>query len=182
MILLLLADGFEEIEALCPLDVLRRLEADIKTVGITGKRVTGAHGITVEADLLPDDRLLDKVDHLILPGGMPGSSNLDESEFTDKLIKSVLSKNGKIGAICAAPLVLGKRGILKGKRATCYPGFEGLLEGAILCSDESVVIDGNIITAKGMGVALPFAKTLASELLGCSEARINELSKTIMEI
>ncbi len=181
MILLLLADGFEEIEALCPLDILRRLGSNIKTVGITGKRVTGAHGITVDADLSPEEVPLSEIKHLILPGGMPGSSNLDISSYTDLFINTVLENNGKIGAICAAPFILGKRGLLKGKKAVCYPGFEDMLSGAEVLDKEYVVTDGNITTAKGMGVALSFAKRIAKEFLNLSDARIDELSKTIME-
>ena len=182
MIVLLLADGFEEIEALCPLDILRRLGADIKTVGITGPQIKGAHGITVQADLSADDVDIDSIEHVILPGGMPGSENLDKSHYTDIFINKVTSSGGKIGAICAAPFVLGKRGLLKGKKAVCYPGFENQLDGALICNDASVVTDGNIITAKGMGVALPFAKELAKELLGCTDSEIEKLSKSIMEV
>lgn len=181
MILLLLADGFEEIEALCPLDILRRLGADIKTVGITGKSVKGSHGVTVEADLLADEVDASLAEHLILPGGMPGSSNLDASPLTDVLINEVLAKGGKIGAICAAPFVLGKRGLLEGKRAVCYPGFENELKGAIISAGDFVVTDGSITTAKGMGVALAFAKRLAKEFLGCTESEIDKLCKSIME-
>ena len=182
MILLLLADGFEEIEALCPLDVLRRLGANIKTVGITGKFVTGAHGISVETDISPEEVNISDVEHIILPGGMPGSSNLDKSHFTDLFINAALNNNGKLGAICAAPFILGKRGLLIGKNAVCYPGFENMLTGAIISEKDSVVTDGRITTAKGMGVALPFAKRLAKEFLDLSDAEINKLSKSIMEI
>lgn len=181
MILLLLADGFEEIEALCPLDILRRLGADIKTVGITGEYVCGAHGITVKADVMPENVSLSDVEHLILPGGMPGASNLDVSSFTDSFIDAAIRNGGKLGAICAAPFILGKRGLLRNRRATCYPGFENQLIGADVCSD-AVVTDGNITTARGMGVALPFAKRLAKEFLGLGEAEINKLSASIMEV
>ena len=112
---------------------------------------------------------------------MPGSSNLDISPYTDLLINTVLENSGKIGAICAAPFILGKRGLLKGKKAVCYPGFEDMLCGAEVLDKEYVVTDGNITTAKGMGVALSFAKRIAKEFLNLSDARINELSKTIME-
>ena len=182
MIIILLANGFEEIEALYPLDILRRLGADIKTVGINGKLIQGAHGIEVMADMSADEIDPDSVTHIILPGGMPGSTNLDNSPYTDKFINAVLSSHGKIGAICAAPLVLGKRGLLNGKKAVCYPGFENYLEGAMICNDISVVTDGNITTAKGMGVALQFAKRLAEEFLGCDDQTIDKLSKSIMEI
>lgn len=181
MILLLLADGFEEIEALTPLDVLRRLGADVKTAGISGNFVTGSHGITVKADILPEEVNLDEIEHIILPGGMPGSINLDASPYTDAFINAALSRGGKIGAICAAPLVLGRRGLLKNKEAVCYPGFEAELKGAVI-SEKSVVTDGNITTAKGMGAALAFSKRLAKEFLGASDSQILSLSKSIMEI
>lgn len=181
MILLLLADGFEEIEALCPLDVLRRLGANIKTVGITGRMVNGAHGITVCADLIPEDVDTNLIEGLILPGGMPGSINLDASHYTDKFLNEVTSREGRIAAICAAPLVLGRRGLLNGKKAVCYPGFENELHGAIIEGEASVVTDGNITTAKGMGVALHFAKEVAKRFLGLSDSDIDKLSASIME-
>ena len=123
MILLLLADGFEETEALVPLDLLRRGKCDVKTVGITGKTVVGAHGIAVTADLSPKEAT-GKIDALILPGGMPGTTNLDASREVDRLIEKTQSDGGRLAAICAAPLVLGRRGLLAGKRAVCFPGFD----------------------------------------------------------
>ena len=160
MIYLLLAEGFEEIEALCPLDMLRRAGAEVQTVGVTGTCVTGAHGITVKADLLPNEASKTPT-LLILPGGLPGTTNLDKAEITDTLIERTISCGGHLAAICAAPSVLGKRGLLRGRRATCYPGFESTLEGAIL-SDASVVTDGNVTTAVGMGAAYAFGHELVS--------------------
>lgn len=178
MIAILLADGFEEIEALTPLDLLRRAGLDVKTVGITSKVAIGSHGIPVVTDLLPDEVDLSAVTMAIFPGGMPGSLNLDASPFTDKIIGAVSANDGHLAAICAAPLVLGRRGLLSGKRATCYPGFEKELEGAT-ATGEGVVTDGNITTARGMGVSLAFAKELISILLGREKAV--EISKSIME-
>ena len=178
MIAVLLADGFEEIEALTPVDMLRRAGLEVVTVGITSKIAVGAHGISVICDALPDDLDITNVSTVILPGGMPGSLNLDASPFTDAILASVNARGGKIAAICAAPLVLGRRGLLRGKRATCYPGFENELVGAVV-SDESVVTDGNITTAKGMGVALEFSKELISLLV--SNEKAEELSSAIME-
>lgn len=178
MIVTLLANGFEEIEALTPVDVLRRAGLDVKTCSIDKREVMGAHGITVLADLLPCEIPLDEVEMLILPGGMPGATNLDASPLTDRLIDAVLSKGGRLAAICAAPLVLGKRGLLNGKRATCYPGFEDQLTGATV-TGEGVVTDGNITTAKGMGVALEFAKELVRLTLGNEKAEA--ISASIME-
>lgn len=178
MILVLLADGFEEIEALTPVDMLRRAGLDVKTVGMNGKVVLGSHKIPVICDVEPNEVELDKVSLVIFPGGMPGSLNLDASPFTDKVIAAVNKNGGRIAAICAAPLVLGRRGLLNGKRAVCYPGFEAELEGAEIVN-ESVVTDGNITTSKGMGVALAFAE----ELIGliCGEDAKNSLSAAIME-
>jgi len=171
MIAILLADGFEEIEALTPLDILRRANLDVKSVSINANReVTGAHGIRLFADLTKNDVNLACVDFVIFPGGMPGAKNLDESEFTDEILKAVLENGGRIGAICAAPMILGKRGLLRGKRACSYPGFEGELHGAFV-SYEPTVVDGNIITARGMGAALDFSFAVISEILGKDAAQ-----------
>ena len=164
MILLLLANGFEETEALVPLDLLRRGKCDVKTVGITGKTVVGAHGIPVTADLLPED-VRGMIDALILPGGMPGTTNLDASPDVDRLIEQTLSDGGRLAAICAAPLVLGRRGLLTGKRAVCFPGFESELTGAVK-TNARVVTDGNVTTAVGMGAAYEFGLALLSLLAG----------------
>ena len=177
MILLLLADGFEETEALVPLDLLRRGKCDVKTVGITGKTVVGAHGIAVTADLSPKD-VLGKIDALILPGGMPGTSNLDVSPDVDRLIRQTLSDGGRLAAICAAPLVLGRRGLLVGKRAVCFPGFENELRGAIK-SDKRVETDGSVTTAVGMGAAYEFGLALLSLLAGRETAEAVRLSSLI---
>lgn len=159
MIIVLLADGFEEIEALTPVDMMRRAGLDVKTVGISGKTVVGSHGIAVVADATTDEIDLSKVDFAVFPGGMPGSLNLDASPYTDEVISAVLSNGGRLAAICAAPLVLGRRGLLNGKNATCFPGFEGELHGATII-DADFVTDGNITTGRGMEYSLPFAKEL----------------------
>lgn len=159
MIIVLLAEGFEEIEALTPVDILRREGYEVKTVGVTGRTVVGSHGIPVVCDALPEEIELDAVEMAVFPGGMPGSLNLDSSEYTDKVITSVLSRGGHIAAICAAPLIFGRRGLLNGKRATCFPGFEEELIGATV-TGESFVTDGNITTGKGMTVSLEFAREL----------------------
>lgn len=159
VIYLLLADGFEEIEALTPLDMLRRAGLNVKTVAIhREKTVRGAHGIEVIADLSTEDAE-DIPSLLILPGGMPGAKNLDGSAFVDALICKTATVGGRLAAICAAPFILGKRGYLNGKRAVCYPGFEKDLTGAVV-TDSGVETDGNVTTAAGMGVALAFAKEL----------------------
>lgn len=161
MIIVLLADGFEEIEALTPVDMLRRAGLEVKTVGIDGKTAVGSHGIPVICDATADEINLDEVTMAVFPGGMPSSLGLDASPFTDKVIEAVTSRGGRLAAICAAPLVLGRRGLLRGKRATCYPGFESELIGA-KCTGRAVVTDGLITTARGMDVALAFANELVS--------------------
>ena len=165
MIYMLLANGFEEVEALAPLDMLRRAKLNVKTVSIEDSReVCGAHGVSVIADIMPADAG-DSIDMLIFPGGMPGSSRLDASAVTDAMIERARCDGARFAAICAAPLVLGKRGLLRGKRATCYPGFEEYLEGAVM-EDASVVTDGNVTTAVGMGAALAFGAELVSLFSG----------------
>ncbi len=165
MIYLFLANGFEEIEALCPLDLLRRAGLEVTTVGIGGEMICGAHGISVAADI-PDTLFADSSpDMLILPGGMPGAKNLDESRVVDAALRVAARKGAYLAAICAAPMVLGRRNLLDGKRATCFPGFEGELAGATV-AEERVVRDGNVITAKGMGVALEFGLALVAALKG----------------
>ena len=169
MVYMFLAEGFEEIEALCPLDLLRRAGVDVKTVSIGDKIVCGAHGIKVIADLT-DLEFSDMCpDMVILPGGMPGTLNLDASAVVHKALDAAASSNAYIAAICAAPSILGNRGMLIGKEAICYPGFEDKLAGAKI-SDKRVVVDGKIITAAGMGVALDFGLELVSLLCGKNKA------------
>lgn len=160
-----LADGFEEVEALCPLDILRRAGLEVTTVGVGGKdMIAGAHGIMVQADI-PDVMYRDsEPEMIILPGGMPGSTNLDESKTVDASLRVAAKKDAYLCAICAAPLVLGKRGYLEGKCAVCYPGFEEYLKGATVSETETVVKDGKIITAKGMGAAFEFGLELVRAL------------------
>ncbi len=177
MIIVLLADGFEEIEALTPLDMLRRCGLNVKTVGVTSKIAVGSHGISVVCDLMPDEVPLDEITMAIFPGGMPGSLNLDASPFTDRVIDAVKRNGGRLAAICAAPLVFGRRGLLEGRLATCYPGFEKELRGAKTV-DAGVVTDGDITTARGMGVALEFSLELIAQTLG--EEKAAELSDGVM--
>lgn len=164
MIYLFLADGFEEIEALAPVDFLRRAGVEIKTVGVSGKYCKGAHGINVEADILMGEEILDEnVSGVILPGGMPGADNLDNCDAVHKAIDYCAEKGKVIAAICAAPFILGKKGLLNGKKATCFPGFEEYLEGAEVI-ETGVVTDGNIITARGAGVAWEFGAAVLTAL------------------
>ncbi len=170
MVYLFLADGFEEIEALTPVDALRRAGVEVKTVGVTGKTVVGSHGIPVVADVSPAEaeelaKGGDKVEMIVFPGGMPGAANLDASPLTDLFIERARADDAYVAAICAAPMILGKRGLLKDRDATCYPGFEKYLEGAKYY-EASVVVDGNFVTSDGMGSALDFALQLVALLKG----------------
>lgn len=162
----LLAEGFEEIEALMPVDVLRRGGVDVLTVSISSERaVKGAHGVVVEADFVFDEADFESADMLLLPGGMPGAANLDAHTGVRKLLTDHANKGKRIGAICAAPMVLGRLGLLKGRDATCYPGFEKYLEGAN-ATGELYVIDGNIITGKGPAAAFNYSLAILSLLCG----------------
>lgn len=163
MIYVLLAEGFEEIEALTPVDILRRAGYRVKTVGIASDVVTGAHGISVKADLTAPEATADGVRMVILPGGMPGTKNLAASVFVETMLEEVSAHGGDLAAICAAPTVLAKYGYLKGKRATCFPGFENELSGAVY-TELPVVTDGKIITAKDMTEALAFSLSLLATL------------------
>lgn len=169
MVYVFLADGFEEIEALAPVDILRRGGVEVKTVGIGGNKVSGSHKIPVFCDLTEDGINLAEAEAIVLPGGMPGTVNLENSPAVKSAIEYAV-KNGKlIGAICAAPSILGKAGLLRGKRATCFPGFEKYLDGALFC-DLPAVRDGNIITSRGAGAALEFGFSLLGALKSEVEA------------
>ena len=157
-----LANGFEEIEALAPVDILRRGGIEVVTVSITASTsVESAHGITVIADKHFDDVDLSDADMLILPGGMPGAKNLLEHDGVCAALMLQNEKGRKIAAICAAPMVLGQNGILNSRRATCYPGFERYLDGADYTGD-MVTVDGNITTGSGSGAAMAFAYQILS--------------------
>ena len=164
MVLLFLANGFEEIEALTPVDILRRAGVEVVTVGIGARQIRGAHGILVEADTDDSHLPCELPEMVILPGGMPGATNLDLSPIVEQTLARVAEHGGYLAAICAAPLVLGRRGYLRGKRATCYPGFEKELLGATVISEPCAVRDSNVITATGMGVALEFSLELLTAL------------------
>lgn len=170
MIYVFLANGFEEVEALAPVDVLRRAGIETVLVGVDGDVVSGTHGIKVCADVhINDVEFNDKLQGIILPGGMPGADNLNNSAAVHKAIDYCM-ENGKIvSAICAAPYVLGEKGVLAGKAATCYPGYEKCLTGAKV-KDEGVVVDGNIITARGAGVAWEFGAEIAAKLVGTEKS------------
>lgn len=171
MVYLFLAPGFEEIEALCPLDLLRRAGVEVTTVAIgSAQAVPGAHGITVMADITEAEfDPTAPAEMLVLPGGMPGAANLDASPVVDAAIAAAVKADAYLTAICAAPMILGHRGLLRGKTAICFPGFEGELEGVIIAASR-VARDGKIITAAGMGVALDFGLALVAALCGEDKA------------
>ena len=166
-VILYLAKGFEEIEALTTVDILRRAEIEVNLVAVGGKiEVTGAHNITVVADTRIEDLDHEVYDMMVLPGGMPGTLNLDSSEILKKQIIDFDLENKYIGAICAAPLVIGKMGFLENRIATCYPGVESHLFGAIYRANLDVALDGNFITSRGVGTAISFALKLVEILMG----------------
>lgn len=174
---LFLAEGFEEMEAISPIDILRRANVDLITVSIgTTLEVTGAHGIIVKADNLFEEIDFSNNEMLILPGGMPGTKKLELHKGLEKLLLQQFKDNKFIATICAAPSILGKLGMLKSKEAICYPGFESYLFDAIL-SSKSVVQSENFITAKGAGVAIEFALKIVSCLKG--ENIANNISSSI---
>lgn len=157
-----LANGFEEIEGLAPVDILRRGGVEVITVSVTGDlMVETSHGITVMADALLEETDLSDADMLLLPGGMPGSKNLNAHEGVRAAVMAQAAKGGRIGAICAAPMVLGSLGLLQGKRATCSPGFEVYMDGAEYTA-ELFTVDGNIITGEGPAATLPYAYRILS--------------------
>lgn len=165
---LFLAEGFEEIEALTAVDVLRRADIPVKTVSITSAlQVKGAHGITVTADVLFDNTLFSSAEWLILPGGMPGATNLYNCAPLQGLLRrQAQSGKGRIAAICAAPaVVLGQMGLLEGRKATCYPGFENLLKGANAVS-APVTTDDKFVLGNGPANALPWALAIVKEARG----------------
>ena len=171
MIYVFLANGFEEIEGLTVVDFLRRAELDVCTVGVSGKLITGAHNIPVFCDLDESEvRLGDELRAVVLPGGMPGTLNLEKSETVKKAVNYCADNDRFVCAICAAPSILGHMGLLKGKKACCFPGFENELEGAAVGRDY-VCCDGKIITAKGMGAAIDFSEKITACLINENKAK-----------
>ncbi len=172
------AEGFEEIEGLTVVDILRRAGVDTQTVSVSEDRmVTGSHKIPVEADICIKEADFSGTELLVLPGGMPGTRNLGNCEVLTELLKQFYREGKKVAAICAAPSVLGDLGLLKGKKAACYPGFEERLSGAEVVYD-TVAVDGNVTTSRGMGTAIPFALALTEQLV--SEEKAKEIKKGIL--
>lgn len=173
-----MADGCEEIEGLTVVDVVRRAKMEIVTISVTGKKeVTGSHNVTFFADALASEVNYDELDGIVLPGGMPGILNLGADETVNRVIKEFAAAGKLVCAICAAPSVLGAAGILEGKHATCHPGFEEKLIGATTSEDE-VVVDGNIITSRGMGTAIAFALSIVRYFK--DDAAVEEIKKGLV--
>lgn len=168
-VVVFLADGAEEIEAISPVDILRRAGAEVTLAGVGGKEIICAHNIKIVCDKELSEISGEDFDMYVLPGGVRGTESLSDSEIIKDTVKKAYSDGKTVAAICAAPSVLGKIGILNGKRATCYPGFEKYLDGAEFVS-ASVVCDGNIITSRGAGTAMNFSLALVKALYGQDKA------------
>lgn len=169
MIYMFLADGFEETEALVTLDMMRRAGIEIKTVGIGTDQPKGSHGISVRADITEDSFTLNGCEGIVLPGGMPGTENLYLSDAVMNAVEYCHANNLLTAAICAAPIILGRKGYLYGKKAVCYPGFERELKGASVAAGYCVT-DGDIITAKGAGCVFEFSYAIISHLINTDAA------------
>ncbi len=179
-VLVILADGFEEIEAVTPIDVLRRAGLDVTVAGVGKRQIKGAHGVTVSADVTIED-YKETPDAVVLPGGMPGAANLGKSAAVQSLLKKMNAEKKNIAAICAAPaMVLAPSGLLAGRQATCYPGYENQLGPSVRFSDERVVHDGNITTSKGPGSAFEFSLELVRQLAG--SAASDELARQMVVV
>ena len=165
MVYLFLADGFEIVEAMAPLDILLRGGVDVKTVGVMGKTVTCSKGVELKADITIDEVDMDGCEMIVLPGGLPGATNLRDSDEVGEIIDQAEANGIYMAAICAAPMVLGLRGVVRGKKATCFPGYEEDLLGAE-CTGEGVVTDGRVITGKGAGRSIEFGLALLTALKG----------------
>lgn len=178
MIYVFLAEGFEETEAIAPIDLLRRCGKEVYTVGVGDNIIKSSHNIPVFTDT--EDLLIEfnsDLEMIVLPGGMPGTVNLEKSKVVQAAIDYCAKNNVLIGAICAAPSILGHKGLLKGKKAVCYTGYEKELEGAEVL-DVPAVIDGNIITARGAGAAVDFGLKLVEALI--SKERSDKLKEAIL--
>ena len=169
MYYLFLANGFEITEAMAPLDVMRRAGLDVKTVGVTGASVQSSNGVTVQSDVAINDVSFDDVDGAILPGGMPGTLNLKKNGKVIECVKRCYESGKLVASICAAPSIFGEMGLLVDRRATCFPGFEKALDGAVH-TGAHVETDGNVITSKGAGCAIEFGHAIVSYALGKANA------------
>ena len=166
MVYIMLGKGFEETEAIAPGDILRRAQIPMQYVGIGGRIVEGAHGIAIQADITLEEMDLTQLDMIVLPGGLGGVESVENSEGAMNAVKFSLDNGKYVAAICAAPMILGKRGWLDGKHAVCYPGCENGMGKAIVHAEKEAVVDGNIITGRAPGAAIEFGLTLAGKLPG----------------
>ena len=166
MVYVLLGTGFEEMEAIAPIDLMRRAGIDVKTVGVTGKTVYGSHGIGVEADILPEEMDLDAMEMIVLPGGLGGVASARASKPALDALRYGWEQGRFVAAICAGPTVLADLGITDGRNATCYPGCEGQMGSANMQPGAAAVRDGKLITGTSAGCAIPFALQLITALKG----------------
>ena len=165
MVYVFLADGFEIIEAMAPVDMLRRANVEVTTVGVDKKVITSSCGIPVTADIVSNEFEFKDVEAVVIPGGANGVTNLENSSLVQSVLDEAVQCGALICAICAGPSILGHKGLLKGNHAICFPGFEDSLEGANISKDY-VVTDGDFITAKGAGVCIEFGLEIVRELVG----------------
>ena len=170
MVYVFLADGFEETEAIAPIDIMRRSGLRVAVVGVGGKTVTSSHGVTVTADIEENEAVFDELEAVVLPGGMPGTLNLEANATVQKFVDYAAENNIYVCAICAAPSILGHKGLLDGKKATCFPGFEKDLIGA-QATGLPAVCDGKMITGKGAGAAIEFGLLISEKLCGESVSK-----------
>jgi protein deglycase len=171
-VLIILADGFEEIEAVVPIDVLKRAELDVTIAGLGQKLVTGAHGLKVETDVVLHN-YDDLPDCIVLPGGMPGSKHLQASKEVKEIVQKMDEQKKLVTAICASPaLTLASAGVLAGRKATCYPGFENNFTKETTFLEDRVVVDQHIITSRGPGSAMEYALKLVEQLAGGEKAAV----------
>jgi 4-methyl-5(b-hydroxyethyl)-thiazole monophosphate biosynthesis len=176
----LLVDGFEEIEAVTVVDVMRRAGVQVSILGASttgagagARKAAGSHGITVLVDAALADvaALGTRFDAVVLPGGLPGATNLRDNDRVRDFVVAQRGQGAIVAAICAGPIALARFGLLRGRRATCYPGFEDQLDGAVVDAQPAVVVDGDVITSRGVGTSLPFALALVERLVGVDVAR-----------
>lgn len=171
MVYILLGEGFEEVEAIAPCDILRRGGVDVQFVGLSGKCVSGGHGIQICADIMLDEMDLENMDMIVLPGGMGGVNSIRSCENALNAVKFAWENGRFVAAICAAPMILAELGITDGKMATCYPGLEGNMGTALMQENAATVTDGKLLTGAGPGTAIDFGLMLVAALRGEEKAK-----------
>jgi 4-methyl-5(b-hydroxyethyl)-thiazole monophosphate biosynthesis len=172
MIVVCFAEGSEEVEALTVVDLLRRAQLEVVIAGLSKEVIRGSKGIQILPDCRIDEIESEKVEMLVLPGGMPGTTNLLADKDVDRLLREVYVAGRPIAAICAAPMILGQKEYLIDKRAVCYPGYEDQLLGAHVQMGARVIVDGNVITSKGLGTAIDFSLALIEKIKGKETAKL----------